>query len=105
MKELCLRGSTQQCVMYIMMILISSIGWEEQPTRKTFIVMIQNGAEEKKKMYSLTPNRSHYYYNRLKEMQVSLIKQTEYTLIFLIVSQMHQLISIKHAVNIYLVTI
>lgn len=59
----------------------------------------------KKKMYSLTPNRSHYYYNRLKEMQVSLIKQTEYTLIFLIVSQMHQLISIKHAVNIYLVTI
>lgn len=33
-------------------------------------------------------------------MQVSLIKQVEYTLIFLIVSQMNQLISIKHAVNI-----
>lgn len=33
-------------------------------------------------------------------MQVSLIKQVEYTLILLIVSQMNQLISIKHAVNI-----
>lgn len=33
-------------------------------------------------------------------MQVSLIKQVENTLIFLIVSQMNELISIKNAVNI-----
>lgn len=84
------------------MILNNLTGWREQPTRKTFTVTSQNGAEkkEKKPPYSLTPNRSHYYYNRLKKMQVSLIKQVEYTLIFLIVSQMNQLISIKHAVNI-----
>lgn len=63
--------------------------------------MTQNEAE--KTSYSQTPNRSHYSYNRLKKMQVSLIKQVDYILILLIVFQMNLLISIKCAVNILLV--